>query len=268
MGETPFDEEIEVWKKKYISYGIPETVLDRMIEEAELEWNTEIGYRDINIFYALRINIIDSDLMENEYYFVAVSLNDEIIRGKITTDTSVLFSTLPADTLVVRVLRMKKDAEVYMKGYGECEVTLSSDKDVNVYVSMTALRYGNLSISPFWKVSNLLTQSPLSTEPISILEEAVLTGIVEQIDLPPINEAVAVTKETEVRVTAVEISLSPINEAVAISKEATLTETVKQISLPPINQSVVITKEAVLTANSKQINLTEFPSITAEVELT
>jgi hypothetical protein len=105
MSTPTLDDEIAVWKAKYVSFGLPELMLDEMIAEAKLEWDTEIGYRAVNLYYDLMISILDSPLTSNEFYKVVVSVGDEIIRGILTKKTTCLFATLPAEKLIVQIYR-------------------------------------------------------------------------------------------------------------------------------------------------------------------
>lgn len=108
-------ENIAEWKKKYIAFSLPETLLDELIAEATVEWDATIPYWVNNNYEMLTINISDSPLGANEFYKILIGRGETIFRGVQTNEIRFLFAQAPTTELIIQVYRIKFWTEPYFR---------------------------------------------------------------------------------------------------------------------------------------------------------
>lgn len=136
MAKEPIDEliekEIDEWKKKYLAKGLPLPLLEELSQEARKEWEIELGFRELRLYYDLIVNVEDEEYSEENYYKYVISHEHDIIRGYITNKLTQTFKQLPAEKLHVQVYKISKEGNIL--GYGFEDIILSSDKIVTVKI--------------------------------------------------------------------------------------------------------------------------------------
>lgn len=140
MTATPPNQEaIEAWKAKYLEKGLPETLLDAMIAEAELEWESVLGWGQINRLAWLNVKIADPTANNDTYYWVLVIINMRLFNGQLldgneapTLSTDEFkFAQVPCVDLSVIVYRVPYD-ELIPDEFGLANLSHSKDEDLTV----------------------------------------------------------------------------------------------------------------------------------------
>ncbi|MFH8038862.1 MAG: hypothetical protein QXJ14_02530 [Candidatus Aenigmatarchaeota archaeon] len=141
MSEKPIDEliekEIEEWKKKYLAKGLPLTLLEELAQEAKREWEIELGFRELRLYYDLIVNVEDDEYSEENYYKYVISHEHDVLRGYITNTLTQTFKQLPAEKLHIQVYKLDKEKNIL--GYGYEDIILSSDKIVTIKIKKIEL---------------------------------------------------------------------------------------------------------------------------------
>ena len=114
----PFSDEIASWKSYYLTMGLPETLLDSMIAEAEAEWDEIIGFSNYKTFGDLTVNITDANHGEDQAYFISVIIDNRVFCGIITELLSYTFNQVPCASLIVEVFKLATMPDPY----GEAEI--------------------------------------------------------------------------------------------------------------------------------------------------
>jgi len=125
------EDQIELWKQKYLDKGLPESLLDAMIAEAELEWESVIGYGQLNRLASLTVVINDYEETEGCFYKIVIAWEGYVIQGKITEALSEKFAQVQCVTLDIEVFKMSSDRTI-CRGYGYIELNHSQDESVTV----------------------------------------------------------------------------------------------------------------------------------------
>lgn len=147
MSGTPIpQDEIDTWKAKYTAKGVPPTLLDALIAEAELEWDSVIGYGQYDRLAKLIIQIIDYDTTPNCYYMITLIQNMNIFNGVTTTETNWVFAQVPCIALSCYVLKVRETDNIPI-----CEgvVSLNHSKDETLTIQLTNFTGTIQQFAPF-----------------------------------------------------------------------------------------------------------------------
>ena len=135
MSTPPQEEIIAAWKAKYLEKGLPETLLDSMIAEAELEWEAVIGFGQINRLAWLNIKITDNEPNSNHWYMILVWINQIAFNGKAQYEKEYMFAQVPCVPLAVLVYRFEVGSLIPDES-GLTYVNHSRDEDVIVEMNL------------------------------------------------------------------------------------------------------------------------------------
>lgn len=137
MSETDYTE----FKNKWLPSGLPETLLDEMIAEAEAEYDSELQYADVNRYKQLNIIIEDIPLQSGEFYLYFVQRANEIFQGVANQLTEWLFAGIPCVEIVAQVFKMKYDGVLSVIGFGYNIFNHTKDESVTVSIDALITRF-------------------------------------------------------------------------------------------------------------------------------
>jgi len=122
------------WKSRWILKGLPETLLDEMIAEANTEYETELGVWYFNRYAQVKVSVIGDSLDTNEYYLYIIERADTVYYGKGSLDSYELFPQVPCTEIVFQVIKIYVGETLQIKGYGYTIATISKDSEIEVTV--------------------------------------------------------------------------------------------------------------------------------------
>ena len=137
----------QAWKTKYLAIGLPESLLNQFITESNNEYNSVIGYGDINRMAALTVIINDIDETPNCYYVIWIAISDEQTTGKATTETSYIFSQVPCVSLLIYVIKIREDLSEAV-AMGIQQLNHSKDESVTVTINTATLGLPVIQLPP------------------------------------------------------------------------------------------------------------------------
>jgi hypothetical protein len=135
MSDTPIPQsDIDAWKAKYTAKGVPSTLLEALIAEAELEWEANIGYGQYNRLAKLIVQISDYDTTPNCFYMIVLMQNMNIFNGVTTSQTNWIFANVPCIPLSCYVLKVRSADKIPI-----CEgiANLNHSKDETLTIQLT-----------------------------------------------------------------------------------------------------------------------------------
>lgn len=97
--------EVQAWKQKYSAMGLPDTLLNQMIDEANAEYNSTIGYGDIKRMAQLTVSLTDLEGTPDGEYVYLIIYQNFVIAGALTTATEYLFAQVPCISIIVQVVK-------------------------------------------------------------------------------------------------------------------------------------------------------------------
>lgn len=168
------DPETQLLRDKWTVRGVPSSLFDEMVTEANAEYNSTIGYEDYNRFTMLTVNIEDNDETEDCLYVYVLSNYGLVLFGNEETGVSRTFGQVPNVNIHVQVFKVKND---YSSIHAYGETTLLHTKDETVNVELTAVEtlyipnvgYGG-SISAG---SNYTAKATLFNQDVNMMEQGV-----------------------------------------------------------------------------------------------
>ena len=122
------------WRAKYAAMGLPDSLLQAMIDEANAEFNSVIGWGDINRMAILRVNIVDHDTTAGCFFRINVCWGATLFTGYGTETFSHQFPQVPCVTLHIEVFKILNDGTA-VHGYGFLLFNHSKDEDCTITVN-------------------------------------------------------------------------------------------------------------------------------------
>ena len=142
---SPEQEQI---KTKYLALGLPESLIDAMIAEANIEYETDIGVEQFNRYANVKVFVDDVDLLEGEFYLYIIQRANTIFYGEGTLSAEWDFAQVPCTEIVFQVFKMFVGETLTIHGYGYSIVTVS--KEMSVIVTIGAIGDGD-TVFPDWE---------------------------------------------------------------------------------------------------------------------
>jgi hypothetical protein len=151
---TPLPQtDIDAWEQKWRAKGLPQALLDAMIAEVELEWESQIGFGQINRLAQLTIQIIDYDITTNCFYLIVLIQNMNVFQGEAITKTTYDFAQVPCIPLSAYVLKLRDSDDVPI-----CEglASINHSKDETLQVELQYINGLTVQFPPLlgWLMSN------------------------------------------------------------------------------------------------------------------
>lgn len=177
--QTPFPQgDIDAWETKWLAKGLPQALLDAMVAEAELEWESQIGFGQINRLAQLTIQIIDYDITPNCFYLIVLIQNMNVFQGEATTKTSWDFAQVPCIPLSAYVLKLRDSDDVPI-----CEglASLNHSKDETLQVELQNINGLTVQFPPLlgWEMSNFEDGHIGLLESMTVSDSGVITESVQ-----------------------------------------------------------------------------------------
>lgn len=123
------------WKNRWVLKGLPEQLLDDMINEANTEYETEMGVWYFNRYAQVKVTVTDDELETGDFYLYVIQRADTVYFGKGSLESSELFVQVPCTEIVFQVIKMHVGETLQIKGYGYTIATVSKDAEIEVSVS-------------------------------------------------------------------------------------------------------------------------------------
>jgi hypothetical protein len=239
---NPNQGEIDQWKAQYLAMGVPETLLNTMIAEAEAEWESIIGFGDVNTMGDLTVNIIDSTFVTGEAYKIIVLIDDLVFCGALAEDITWTFSQVPCKPLIVQVYKMQvptlPDGEEHVIGFGYATLNHASNDTLEITITIFSTGGGGIGslqglpigdtlahdfITPtLFPLSDALTFT-INIEPIIACEEYLTFDIT-----PHVVYDADVSISEVMTITIIDPSVLQISESIALTEAAVIYKTVTE----------------------------------------
>jgi hypothetical protein len=137
----------EDWKERWTYKGLPETLLDAMILEANAEYETEIGVWKFNNYAIVKV-IVDGDtIVGNDFYVYVVQRANKIFMGEASQISSWIFPQVPCTEIFFSVYKLNSDSGVVIKKFGYTVETVTKNMDVHVTLDSYLPTENNLWIN-------------------------------------------------------------------------------------------------------------------------
>ena len=135
MSGTPIpQDEIDIWKAKYTAKGVPSTLLDALIAEAELEWDSTIGYGQYDRLADLTVTLFDEHPSTDFFYIIVLVQNMQVFNGITTTATTYRFSQVPCIPLTAYAFKVANDLSI-TDAQGFTNLNHSTDETISLYLN-------------------------------------------------------------------------------------------------------------------------------------
>lgn len=122
------------WKAKGLARGLPETLLNEMIAQANAEYNSEIGYQDFHRLAMLTVHIIDGMPLMEAFYRITVNWGGYVFHGQGTAENAYTFTGVPCVPLHIEVFKVTDDGTQCI-GYGYALFNHSKDEEVWITIN-------------------------------------------------------------------------------------------------------------------------------------
>ena len=121
-------------KAKWTARGVPESLFNAMVAEANAEYNTILGYDDFSRFSILTVNIVDADFDTEHFYRIVLNWGGIGITSRGTNLLTFMFGQVPAITLHIEVFKLTNDGTQCM-GYGYLLFVHSKDEECTITIA-------------------------------------------------------------------------------------------------------------------------------------
>ena len=139
------------WKNRWLQKGLPETLLDDMITEANAEYDTELGVWFFHRYAKVTVNVLDDELAEDEFYLFIIERADEVFYGHGSIEPTQIFPQVPCTEIVFEVYVLKYTDVLTVQRFGYSIVTVTKDMDVDISVSVV----GEPLVAPSTLIGNI-----------------------------------------------------------------------------------------------------------------
>jgi hypothetical protein len=125
-------------RDKWTARGVPPSLFDAFIAEANAEYNSTIGFEDYNRFAQLNVICTDTDETENCYYFYSIMNYGLNMSGVDDYTTAHLFAGVPCVSLDIQVFKIKTDNSECV-AYGTASLLHSKDESIEITLTTCAM---------------------------------------------------------------------------------------------------------------------------------
>lgn len=144
------EQETLMLKAKWTARGVPEALFNAMVNEANAEYNSSIGFEDWSRFSMLTVNIDDENFSNEYFYRIVLNWGGIGIMSRGIAGIVWIFGQVPAITTHIEVFKISNDGTECV-GYGyllfthtkdeECEVTINpivTEEKCDIYKKVKA----------------------------------------------------------------------------------------------------------------------------------
>lgn len=130
--------ETQILRDKWLARGVPSSLFDAFIAEANLEYNSSIGYEDYNRFAMLTVNLTDTDTTTECFYLYALANYGLVIQGNEDVTITHVFGQVPCISLDIEVFKVKNDYSQVV-AYGQTSLLHTKDEVVSITMQLTGI---------------------------------------------------------------------------------------------------------------------------------
>ena len=146
MVDITDETETQRLKAKWTTRGVPESLFDAFIAEANAEYDTSIGYDNFSRFAILTLNIVDANFDGEHFYRAILCWGGYVIMGKGTATLTAQFGQVPTIQLHIEIFKVSNDGTI-VNGYGA--LLFTHTKDEAVTITINAIGEGEAPPTPF-----------------------------------------------------------------------------------------------------------------------
>lgn len=123
--------ETQILREKYLNMGVPESLFDAFVNEANNEYNSTIGYEDFTRFSILTVNLSDDDETENCFYLYNLANNGFTLFGYFDTSKTHIFGQIPNVNISIQIFKIKSNFSNIIS-YGNSASLISKDSTITI----------------------------------------------------------------------------------------------------------------------------------------
>lgn len=126
--------ETQMLKAKWTARGVPESLFNAMVDEANAEYNAVLGYEDWSRFSMLTVNIDDENFSSEYFYRIVLNWGGIGIMSRGIAGIKHIFGQVPAITTHIEVFKISNDGTECV-GYGYLLFTHTKDEECEVTIN-------------------------------------------------------------------------------------------------------------------------------------